>query len=147
MKNIVEFEKDCQLITDKIRGSKSCPEGIVIGDGVIDIQKYLAQKTKILWILKEANTDPDEDWSFVDKYNDEEWVRKYGYISTIKRVMYVSYGILYTGDAQWSEFPWYYEKECYKSLQDIAYINLKKTPGGSISVQMLLKRLTGKTGS
>lgn len=107
-------------------------------DGVIDPECYFNQKLKLLWILKEANSE--ESFSFTEKFTNPEWLKKYGSsIATIRRVIYTSYGILDPQNKEWKEFPWSNDEYCQEKLKSIAYINIKKKPGGSISVNDEIK--------
>lgn len=108
------FEKACDEITSQIE--QMSPDGnCIVVDGVINPENYIKATPKILWILKEANDNSGgEGWSYLENFQSDRWlnVQKCASISTIKRVAYVSYGLLYSGDAQWSEFPMYYDAEC-----------------------------------
>jgi len=100
-------------------------------DGIIDIEKYLNAKYRILWVLKEANSECDT-WSYLKKFKDKEWLYRCGKsVPTLKRMIYTTYGIL--RDCQWSEIPDANNENSFEPLQEIAIINIKKIPGGSVS--------------
>lgn len=104
---------------------------ITVTDGVIDIDRYFDAKPRILWVLKEANSE--ESWSYLEAFRNTDWLNKCNGLSSIRRVIYTSYGILKGIDKAWSEFPWSNEPTCQEALLSVAYINIKKTPGGSTS--------------
>lgn len=131
--NTFEIEKfviDCEDITKKIEALKS-NNNLVI-DGVIEPKRYFNAKPRILWILKEANSS--ESWSLIEKFKNPVWLSQCNGLSSIRRVIYTSYGILYGENKAWKEFPWSNEEECLNALLDIAYINIKKVPGGNSSL-------------
>lgn len=100
-------------------------------DGVIDPEKYLNAKYRVLWILKEANSDNDS-WSYLENFKRKEWLEKYGLSNpTLRKVIYTTYGIL--RNSEWSDIPSANEEAAFNSLQEIALINIKKMPGGSVA--------------
>lgn len=105
-----------------------------ISDGIIDIEKYLNSKYKILWILKESNDVVDGkggDWSLtkaISELNCWSDQKQTGGI-TFKRMIYSSYGILHDFTL-WSDMPNVDNAEVFEVLKKIAYINVKKIPGG-----------------
>jgi hypothetical protein len=130
IKSLLEKEKE---IASKIFAINSSIEGFFpIADGIINVEKYIKAKYKILWILKEPVDDwvPDKTtgklrnggWNLVlDIYNNStiEGIKKNAKLFVAKKVMETSFKLLPdTKD----------ELEAFKS---IAYINIKKTPGGS----------------
>jgi hypothetical protein len=120
-----DFKKKCDEIILMFKDNECI-------DGVIDPECYFNQKLKILWILKEANSE--ESFSFIECFNDPEWLKKCGSsLASIRRVIYTSYGILDSENKEWEEFPWSNDVLCQEKLKSIAYINIKKKPGGSIS--------------
>ncbi len=106
-----------------------------ITDGIIDIEAYCSipeNLPRILWILKEPNSSEDKRWSYSDLLiNDrQEWD---GSVLSLvfKRVIYTSYGIL--KHKNYNQIPPIHQKEVYDAVRQIAYINLKKTPGSSVA--------------
>lgn len=98
-------------------------------DGVINPEKYLNAKHRILWILKEANSE-SLSWSILDNFKNPEWLQKYGRSNpTIRRLIYTTYAILY--DSLWNDIPYGNTPEAFKCLEEIAFINIKKEPGDS----------------
>lgn len=121
------FKKSCDVISEKI---KSLGESVVI-DGVVDIDSYLKSPIKVMWILKETNSDGS--WSIVDNYKNHEWLTKCNVLMSIRRVIYTSYGIMHLEIKEWKDFPWSHEEECQLALRNIAFVNINKVPGGSVA--------------
>jgi len=100
--------------------------GIV--DGVINPEKYLAAKYKILWILREPYGD-DGGWSLTEELNKKvSWSEqpKSGR-PTFKPMVYVSYGIL-NNFVRWSSIPEIEDNSVFQTIHQISYINVKKLP-------------------
>lgn len=110
-------------------------------DGIINIEKYVKSPIKILWILKEVN-DTD-GYNQRVAFNDlvEQIIktkslsnsnRKYWW-PTMDPIIYISFQIL-NDFLRWEDVD--YITDNYKMvevLQQISYINIKKTPGGASS--------------
>lgn len=127
MNNLKTLKENCEKISEKIKQNGEENETCYVIDGIIDTEKYLASKYRILWILKDPNSD--ETWSYLDKFKDKEWLKRCGKsIPTLKRIIYITYGIL--RDAMWEEIPDAKDEKSFEPLQEIALINIKKTPGG-----------------
>lgn len=104
-------------------------------DGIIDIATYCAMpqnKPKILWVLKEPNSLENKQWSYSDLLiNDRtEWDGRV-LSSVFKRVIYTTYGIL--NHLEYKQIPSIKQKKVYDAIRQIAYINIKKTPGTSVA--------------
>jgi hypothetical protein len=127
-------------IAQKINAIKSGVEGLLpIVDGVIDAEKYLEAKHKILWILKE----PHDEWVTVKKTGQRRnggWNLAESYAEltpedinvkarlVARRIMEATYRIL---------------PEIQKPLEafkSVACINIKKIPGGRYSDQKEIKK-------
>ena len=121
------FRKSCNEITEQI---KQIGKSAVI-DGVIDIECYLKSPIKVMWILKETNSEGG--WSIIDNYKDHKWLTAYNGLMSIRRVIYASYGINHPEIKDWKDFPWSYEEECQTALKNIAFININKLPGSSVA--------------
>jgi tRNA G10 N-methylase Trm11 len=130
MKSLSKFKKECEEITARIK--QMGVNDYVVVDGVIDPERYLTTNPRILWILKETNSE-DVSWSYLENFKNKDWILRCNGLSSIRRISYTSYGILKSGKKEWSEFPWSYEEECFNCLQDIALINIKKAPGNNKS--------------
>lgn len=126
MSKFEEFNIKCNEISEMFKENECV-------DGVIDRECYFNEKTKLLWVLKEANSE--ESFSFIECFNDPEWLKKCGSsLASIRRVIYTSYGILDSENKEWNEFPWSNDALCQEKLKSIAYINIKKKSGGSFSI-------------
>ena len=131
MKEVETLKEKCNQISERIKQIGVDNNSHFVIDGVIDPEKYLNAKYRILWILKEANSETDT-WSYLEKFKDKDWLYKCGKsIPTLKRIIYTTYGIL--RDCEWSEIPDASSEESFVPLQEIAIINIKKIPGGSTS--------------
>lgn len=111
-----------------------------ITDGVADVEKYLASKRRIMWILKEPYDNFDEDgnpigggWSITSdcfsgngdsgkdpKY--DAWKNR-----TWQPIIYSMYG--YFNGLHWEDMNWIRDdKDMTRVLQNIAFINVSKMP-------------------
>src|SRR5687768_12307014 len=104
-----------------------------ICDGIVDPVTYSSSDKKILWILKEVNSPEDDGgWDMreaIRNLKTESGLKK-GWDKTFSSIVYVSYGIIYKKN--WSEIPYLYDDpSIIDVLNKIAYINVKKVPGGS----------------
>lgn len=139
----MELEKNIELlkikeneISSKINAIESGKKGLLpIVDGIINIEKYIKAKYKILWLLKEVHDEwvtvketgekRNGGWDLVhDMYDkmtiDEIKDRK---LLVAKRIMEAVYRLLPEAENN---------LEAFKS---IAYVNIKKIPGGRFSFQ------------
>ena len=132
------FRKSCNEITEQIKG---IGESVVI-DGVVDIDCYEKSPLKVMWILKETNSEGG--WSIVDNYKDPKWLTKYNGLMSIRRVIYASYGINHPEIKDWKDFPWSYEAECQTALRNIAFININKLPGSSVADDNMIREAYNK---
>ncbi|MDO4228542.1 MAG: hypothetical protein Q4C98_01895 [Capnocytophaga sp.] len=129
MKTLQELTQENQRLAAKIDQNSIDRDTYRVIDGIINPERYLKAKYRILWILKEANSI-DFSWSIIDNFKNKEWLEKHGGSNpTLKRLIYTSYAIL--NESEWSDIPWGYEPQGYDCLQDIAFINIKKEPGDS----------------
>ena len=121
----------CNMISKQIRQIGADNDSYFVIDGIIDPEKYLNAKYRILWVLKEANSESDS-WSYLENFKNKEWLYRCGKsIPTLKRIIYTTFGILRS--CQWSEIPDACDERSFEPLQEIALINIKKIPGGSNS--------------
>jgi len=108
-----------------------------IADGLINAEAYSLSKVKIMWILKEAYAQPEKDdfggWSLGQAFERVNSWEKSDKSNRLKNMIYVSYGII--NDFQkWNDLDYIKEKpEMYDVINQVAYINLKKIPGGKQS--------------
>ncbi len=124
-----EFIKGCNKIDDLF--TQLTTKGTTVTDGVIDRNAYFNAKPRLMWVLKEANSE--ESWSYIDKFKTKNWLNHCNGLSSIRRVIYTSYGILKSEGSDWSKFPWSNEDVCQSALLEIAFINIKKSPGDSVA--------------
>lgn len=104
-----------------------------ICDGIVDLDSYHAAPKKILWVLKEVNSEDDDgDWDLreaIRELKTEHGIKK-GWDKTFSSIVYVTYGILHS--KKWDEIPYTYDDPSVVDvLKSIAYINVKKFPGGA----------------
>jgi len=112
----------------------------LISDGIIDIEKYKNSKIKIMWILKEPHDKGKGGWDMrnflkrpenLTQRNDNwQWKRTY------KNLMLSTWGILHnfqSYEKTLEDWKKYGNEKILSILNEIAYINLKKTPGKSSS--------------
>lgn len=106
-----------------------------IKDGIVDINQYLKQDLKILWVLKEANSLDNCDWDMTDALRNDiktENGLRYGWANTFTPIVYTTNGIFQNED--WDSMgDFTKDPNIIDCLQKVAYINLKKIPGGSVA--------------
>lgn len=112
-----------------------------ITDGIIDIDRYLKAQYKILWILKEPYDDFNEKgepigggWGLDQAINPKQTIYEFGREKqTFKPMIYASWGIL-NNFCLWSDMEDVEDNPTMlNALKSIAYINIKKLPGGTSS--------------
>lgn len=134
---IQELINKCNSISEKIKEIGKINNSDYVIDGIIDVEKYLNAKYRILWILKEANSE-GVTWSYLDKFKDNDWLFKCGKsIPTIKRIIYTTYGLL--RDSEWNDIPDAKNEKSFEPLQEIALINIKKIPGTNASKDSMIQ--------
>ena len=92
-----------------------------IFDGIIDFREWKKIKTRILFILKEPNTN-DEYWSLTDVYKGMVKGDPNSYGEMMAKITYIFNSSKKFADSN--------EKDWLPYLKAAATINLKKTPGG-----------------
>jgi hypothetical protein len=102
-------------------------------DGIVNSVIFSKTTPKILCILKEVNHNVDlENCNFTKILQDLKTdcgIEK-GFERTFAPIVHLSYGII--NKKTWSEVPYHYdEPDIIDILKQIAYINVKKTAGGS----------------
>ncbi|MGB4776085.1 MAG: hypothetical protein WBP45_12980 [Daejeonella sp.] len=120
-----------------------------ITDGIIDIEKYFNAKFKILWILKEPYDSYNEDgipcggnWCLKElireKRNIEDFKGEQGW-KTFEPMIYVSWSIL-NNFSSWDYIPNVEtDPTILNTLENIAYINVKKLPGYKTSSSLVIE--------
>lgn len=138
METLETLKNKCDAISKQIEQIGFSKNSHFVIDGIIDPEKYLNAQDHILWILKEANSETDS-WSYLEKFKDKEWLYRCGKsVPTLRRVIYTTYGIL--RECNWKEIPDASSEKSFEPLQEIAIINIKKIPGGSISESNEIKQ-------
>lgn len=125
IKNINDLDNLFDLIPCDQSGNKP------VFDGIVNIEKYINSKYKILWVLKEANDTSDGgNWDMRDDFLSNSQFKKYArWKTTFSIILSITYGLL-NDFVSWEELPELDEIDG-NILENIAYINLKKIPGGA----------------
>lgn len=142
----IKVDEINKLVKDKIVSAD--PELSVVTDGIIDIEKYLNAKYKILWILKEPYDDFDEygvpfggGWGLDEVINPKQTIQEFvGGKPTFKTMIYTSWGILHDFCLWESMNDVEDDPTMLNALKSIAIINIKKIPGYSKSDYTTIKR-------
>lgn len=119
-----------------------------ITDGIIDIDKYLGSKTKILWILKEPYDDVDTDgkpcgggWSIPEMIRSKNSIYDFegGGRPTYRPMIYSAWGV-FNNFVQWELMDNVEDNpKMLDALKSIAYINIKKLPGMTSSPNSVIQ--------
>jgi len=106
-----------------------------IHDGIIDPERYIGSKYKILWILKEPYDDDMEGgWDFKGMIKGKNSIFEFATgRNTFRPIIYSSWGILnnfclFDDMDNIEDVP-----SMLNAFKSIAYINIKKTPGARSS--------------
>ena len=124
--------------TDLLAAKMITEDRLPIYDGIIDIDSYLASKTKILWVLKEPYDDGENGgggWSLPEdiKKNCEKEGRA---SPTLHMVAKVTHSLL-NGYKKYDECPFPGRgNEVFRSLYNTGIININKMPSGTVSGDM-----------
>ncbi len=106
-----------------------------VPDGIVNLNEYLNADFKIMWVLKEANSPDDKEWSMIGALNDgylkiENGIRN-GWGRTFNPIVYTTVGIF--SNKNWGKINWVKdEPDLIDILKKIAFINVKKVPGNSV---------------
>lgn len=112
-------------------------ETFSIRDGIVDPERFISAKYKILWILKEPYDEFDaEGLPFGGDWDLKEVIRSKNSISdfasgkpTFKPMIYTSWGIL-NGFTKWNDMDSVEDDpSMLDALKSVAYINISKLPG------------------
>jgi len=116
-------------------------------DGIVDPERFLSAKYKILWILKEPYDDFDDEgvpfgggWDLKEVLKSKNSIQEYeGGKPTFKPMLYTSWGIL-NNFCLWNDMG-NVEKDIsmMEALKSIAYINVKKIPGHKSSYYKVIQ--------
>ena len=133
-----DLEKTNNALEDKILKLKNTEtDASPISDGIINIDKYLNAKIKILWILKEAyiqeNYDDFGGWSLTKAFDKKQSWEDTDKSNRMANIIHTSYGIL-NNFTRWNDMDDAKDNPTiFEALKQIAIINLKKIPGGTSS--------------
>lgn len=135
-----------QDLTEKIKAFDALVNSTIVSDqedtypildGIIDPERFIAAKYKIIWILKEPYDDFDEEgkpfgggWDIKAVIKSKNFIHEYtGGKPTFKPMVYASWGIL-NDFCLWDDMD-NVEKDpsMLNALKSVAYINVKKLPG------------------
>ena len=107
-------------------------------DGIMDIDEYFSREVKLLWLLKETHDDKG-DYFLGDSFKKIEFSNNIEKHRMFRNMVYISFSLL-NGLIPYKDLP--FIKECDEMrtvMNKIAYINIKKTAGKSISNDRELK--------
>ena len=111
-----------------------------IVDGIVDKNRYNSAKYKILWILKEGNVDPEDkdiERDIREEFAKDQHKDNACAIPTFRKIIYSTYGILFP-ETEWLDIP-PANKGSYDVIKSIAYININKFPGDSVSSDFFIQ--------
>ncbi len=132
---IAELEIELEKNLEKFKHSQDEHINSIVPDGIVNVTKYLNNDLKILWVLKEANSPDNCDWDMreaLDSYLKTEKGLRYGWANTFTPIVYTTNGILRNED--WDTMgDFTKDPDIIDCLQEVAYINIKKIPGGSVA--------------
>jgi hypothetical protein len=136
------FESKCKELDVELHElNLKSQDSVYVLDGIINVEKYLAAKYKILWILKEPYGEWEKGDSLckeIDKKRSWDEQPSSGR-PTYRPMIYASYGIL-NDFILWKEIPSIGNEYVYATIKSIAYINIKKNPGESTSSPSQIKK-------
>lgn len=160
MISLEEFKRKCEEFDYKIENEWKGPhqdnqdsneeqnKNSVL-DGVVNPEKYLKAKYKILWILKQPY-GLEEGGDLKKMLIKENWydeMKEYNAYRTWDPIIYVSYGMLNDSCqwCQWDDMDYVHEnKEMPEFIQKIAIINVEKVSGTTRTSQNILKKAYNK---
>lgn len=143
IEKLEKVSAEIDKLFDKVKDETGETE--VVMDGIIDIPKYGNSKYKILWVLKEAY-DADGGYDMRKGLSNR--------IKTIKKtkptflpIIYTSYGIL--NDCNWDFIPDLDkdDQSVADIIENVAFVNVKKLPGGATTIPAELKKAYDLYGS
>ena len=133
-----ELQAKANEINKRISGiERDYPDVEPITDGIIDIEKYLKAKYRILWILKEPYDDFNEDgspsgggWNIGEAFRPKKGIEDFaGNRATFLPLVYTAWGI-FNDFCLWGNMKNLEDDpSMLDALKSIAYINVKKLPG------------------
>lgn len=136
-------EKLLESYVTRLAGKQANDNVQPIYDGIIDIDSYLSSKLKIAWILKEPYDDEDEcggGWSLSESIQEDISKNKpKSFNRTLKMIAKISYS-LFNNFCSFDDSNFPGENNCcWKSLKQIAIININKLPAHRTSGDMSIE--------
>jgi len=132
------MENDLTLIENRFNKLKESGIPNLIPDGIVNIEKYKKTRIKIMWLLKEPHDKGSGGWDMRDFLKHSENLTKrndnWSWKRTYKMLMQLTWGILHDFQSHektindWNRLG---DENILSIFNEIAYINLKKTPGHS----------------
>lgn len=110
-------------------------EGSYVKDGINNLEEYKEANPKILWVLKEAHSQtPNESWDHRG-FHSEALLDYPDWKKTYSRIVRISYALLNGIENIDDVLPIgkFSKEEVLKTMRKIAFINVKKSSGGSNS--------------
>lgn len=146
IQDLNEKSKELDTIINSYIKSKH-EDTFPILDGIVDAERFLSAKYKILWILKEPYDEFDEDgepfgggWDLKAVLKSKNSIQEFsGGKPTFKPMIYTSWGIL-NDFCLWNDMN-DLEKDpsMLEALKSIAYVNVKKLPGRKSSYYKIIQ--------
>lgn len=142
----IAYNKLIDEINESYISSESDSEPIT--DGIADTQIYFNSKYRILWILKEAYDGENctgGGWDLPkDLFLQNNLYEKIKNIPALQVITYVSYGLL-NGFLLWKDMDFLRDDpDMVSVLKQIAYINISKLPGHTISDNSKIREIYSK---
>ena len=102
----------------------------LVSDGIVDEASWLASRPKVLFLLKEVNSDGEGNWDLREKIirtgiRSETWDNVTRWVIGIRRP---------EADLRWDELKTIDRELRVQTLRAIAAMNLKKSPGSHTTV-------------
>lgn len=109
-------------------------------DGIVKEKEYSQSKFKILWILKEPHDKEGGDWDMKKFIGDKKELMSYpNWKRTFNPIIYVTFSILNNFMVYDDMYNIPDKPEMIDILRNIAFINLKKIPGETVSQHHVIK--------
>lgn len=136
---VIDLDKKCKEIEELICKNYVDEHGQCdpIVDGIVNIEKYLQSKFKILWILKEPYDDVENDlpsgggWHYANDFlAPDGFYQRIGQSrGTWHPIIYTTYGIL-NNFLPYNSMDYIRDDESMAEIvRNIAFINVQKLPG------------------
>jgi len=110
----------------------------LIRDGVINTVEYSSSNPKLLFLLKEPNSN-ESNWTLID------FIKRGAQSSTWDNITRWIFGIRnLKKDIPWNDLSEVSSDQRKQLLNAVAVMNLKKTPGGGVTSEKELERFTSE---